>query len=149
MFGKFNDIEAFLKAFAAEQGQRSMEVLHSLPMEEQIAFLRTVQGADLAEVKATIKERQPDDKVSPKHYQMIVVLDEIIQFSAGIIADIQRCRKNHLPVFVAIRYGDRSGISQPITSGMNAGDKMHFKGQWITTDQASGSGGAKMPVLHF
>lgn len=149
MFGKFESIEAFLNSYAQHEEQIRMEYLASLTIDEQIAELRSVQPIDVAEVKATIKERQPDDKSAPKHYQMIVVLDEIIQFSADIKKDIQLCKKNHLPVFVAIRFGDRLGINQPITSGMSNGDKMHFRGEWITADKASKQGGEKMSVLHF
>jgi endonuclease G len=149
MFGKFQNIEEFLNSYVKHEEQKRMEFLHSLSLEEQIAVLSTVQPTDLAEVKATIKERESDDKSSPKHYQMIVVLDEIIKSSPDIKNDIQLCKKNHLPVFVAVRYGDRQGITQPITSGMGNGDKMHFKGQWITRDKASQHGGEKMSVLHF
>jgi len=149
MFGKFENIDAFLTAYVNEEELKRMEQLHSLSLEDQIAVLRTAQVADLAEVKATIKERQPDDKAAPKHYQMIVVLDEIMQYSADIKKDIQECKKNHSPVFVAVRFGDRLGINEPITSGMSTGDKMHFKGQWITKEKALSAGGAKMSVLHF
>src|SRR4051812_36952250 len=117
MFGKFENIEEFLSSYVQDEEQKRLEYLHSLPLEEQIAVLSAVQPVDVAEVKVTIKERQPDDKASPKHYQMIVVLDEIIKSSPDIKNDIQLCKKNHLPVFVAVRFGDRLGINQPITSG--------------------------------
>jgi endonuclease G len=149
MFGKFENIEEFLSSYVQHEEQKRMEYLHSLPIEEQIAVLSAVQPVDVAEVKATIKEREPDDKSSPKHYQMIVVLDQIINSSPGIKNDIQLCKKNHLPVFVAVRFGDRQGINQAITSGMSKGDKMHFKGEWITRDKATKHGGEKMSVLHF
>ena len=149
MFGKFTNIEAFLDSYVRQQEGIRMKEINSLSVENQLAVLRNLQTADVAEVKATIKERQPDDKATPRHYQMIIILDEIIQFSPDIKTDILKCKQNHSPVFVAIRYGDRLGITQSIKAGMNTGDKMHFKGQWITKDKAFSHGGAKMSVLHF
>lgn len=126
-----------------------MAYIETLSVEDQLAVLRSVQVTDLAEVNATIKERQADDLSIPKHYQMIIVLNEILHFAADIKDDIYQCKKDSLPVFVAIRYGDRMGLTQLITNGMNKGDKMHFKGQWITKDKVYSHGGVKMSVLHF
>ena len=149
MFGKFKNIEEFLDSYITQHALENMEYLQTLSPEDQLAVLRSAQAADIAEVKATIKERLPDDLSLPKHYQMIIILNEILQFSTDIKDDIYQCRKANLPVFVAIRYGDRMGLTQPITSGMNKSDIMHFKGQWITRDKAYTHGGAKMSVLHF
>jgi endonuclease G len=149
MFGKFENIEAFLDSYVKEQEQKKMEYIHSLSLEKQIEVLSSAPVANVAEVKATIKERQHDDLSNPKHYQMTIVLNQIVQFTPEIKIDIDRCQKDHAPVFVAIRYGDRMGIMQPITHGMNTGDTMHFKGQWITKDKAYSHGGVKMSVLHF
>ena len=149
MFGKFENIEAFLDSYVKDQEQKRMEYIHSLSLENQISVLRTRQVTDVAEVKATIQKREPDDKSVPKHYQMIITLDEIINFAADIKDDITECKQDDSPVFVAIRFGDRLGINQPIASGMNNGDKLHLKGQWITKDKAYSHGGEKMSVLHF
>ncbi len=149
MFGKFKNIESFLDSYTTEQEQKRMEYINSLSLENQVAVLRSLQVADIAEVKATIKERQPDDTTTPQHYQMIIILDEIMQFSPDIKDDIVQCKQNNSPVFLAIRYGDRQGINQPIVKGMNSGDKMHLKGEWITKDKAYSHGGEKMSVLHF
>src|SRR3954470_13244041 len=81
MFGNFENIEAFLNAYIKDEEQKRMEYLHSLSIDEQIAELRSVQPSDMAEVKVTINQRESDDKSAPKHYQMIVLVDEIIQFS--------------------------------------------------------------------
>lgn len=149
MFGKFETIEAFLDSYLKDQERIRMEYINSLSMENQLAMLRNLRVTDIAEVKSTIKERQPDDETTPRHYQMIIVIDEIMQVSSGIHDDIVQCKQRRLPVFTAIRYGDRLGINQPITSGINAGDKMHLKGEWITKDKAYSHGGEKMSVLHF
>lgn len=149
MFGKFINIEAFLDSYLREQEQKKMEYINSLSLENQISVLRNLQVTDVAEVKATIETREPDDTLIPMHYQMIITLDEIIDFSPDIKDDITQCEQNHSPVFVAIRYGDRQGITEPITNGMNNGDKMHLKGEWITKDKAYSHGGEKRSVLHF
>ncbi|WP_018611984.1 hypothetical protein [Segetibacter koreensis] len=149
MFGKFTDINAFLESYVKDQEQKRMEYINSLSLENQLAELRKLQVTDIAEVKATIKDRQHDDLSIPKHYQMIVLLYEIMEFSPAIEEDMLRCKQTGAPVFVAIRYGDRQGINQPITHEMNDGDKMHFKGQWITKDKAYSHGGEEMSVLHF
>lgn len=149
MFGKFKNIEAFLESYTTQQEQERMQQIDALSIEDQLAVLKSVQVTDIAEVRATIKERQPDDLSVPKHYQMTIILNEIVTFAPDIKDDIFQCKKGKLPVFVAIRYGDRMGLTQPITNGMNNGDKMHFKGQWITRDKAYSHGGEKMSVLHF
>jgi len=149
MFGKFENIEVFLDSYIKDQELKKMEAINLLSLENQLALLRSLQVADVAEVKATIKQRLPDDKSTPMHYQMIIVLDEILQFTPDIQKDMLQSKQNHSPVFVAIRFGDRQGIVQPIKIGMNTADKMHFKGQWITKDKAYSHGGEKMSVLHF
>lgn len=149
MFGKFKNIEEFLESYTKKEQQAKMEQINSLPMEQQVAALSKQQVADVAEVKATIKQREPDDKSTPKHYQMVITLDEIIQSVEDIKDDIQQCKEEGSPVFVAIRFGDRLGINQPIKNGMDEGDKLHLKGQWIPKDKAYSHGGEKMAVLHF
>lgn len=149
MFGRFKNIQDFLDSYSRERKQKRMEYINSLSLEDQIAVLRNPQVTEIAEVKATIKEREADDVSTPKHYQMIITLNEIVQFSSDIKEDIEECEQNKWPVFVAIRYGDRLGINKPITQGMNNGDQLHLKGEWITKDKAYNHGGEKMSVLHF
>ena len=52
-------------------------------------------------------------------------------------------------VFVAIRIGDRMGILNPPTEGLDAGDAVHLRGEWIPRDRAQAHGGEAMSVLHF
>src|SRR4051812_16191324 len=117
-----------------------MDAINAHSLEEQIAALRTAIPEDLVEVKATIKEREPDDLSTPRHYQMIITVDHVLSSTPDIKDDVMQCQQHHLPVFVAIRYGDSMGIVKPITEGMNTGDKMHFKGQWITRNKAYSHG---------
>jgi hypothetical protein len=149
MFGRFKDIESFLDAYVTQHEQKRMDAINALSIEDQIAALRTAVPADLVEVKATIKQREQDDMSTPRHYQMIITLDLVLDSAADVRTDVVQCQQHHLPVFVAIRYGDKMGIVKPITRGMNTGDKMHFKGQWITRDNAYSHGGEKMSVLHY
>ena len=149
MFGKFKDIGAFLDSYVKEQEQVKMDYVNSLPANQRIVVLRSLLVSDVAEVKATVLQRQTDDNSVPKHYQMTISLNEIMQFSPGIKDDIFNCEQNKLPVFLAIRFGDREGIAQPINAGMDNGNALHLKGQWIPKDKAYSHGGEKMSVLHF
>jgi len=72
MFGRFINIEAFLDSYVQEREQERMRYINSLSIEQQVVALRSLQVTDIAEVKATIKDRQAEDKSVPKHYQMII-----------------------------------------------------------------------------
>ncbi|MDQ6813021.1 MAG: hypothetical protein M3040_04730, partial [Bacteroidota bacterium] len=61
--------------------------------------MQDLQNADIAEVKATIKQREADDLLARKHYQMLITIDTIIQFAPEIKTDIFNCLQLHLPVF--------------------------------------------------
>lgn len=149
MFGKYTTIEAFLDAYVNESVKEQMAFVHSLPIERQPAYLTTVAFKDVVEVNATIIKRLPDDTATPKHYQMDITLDRLISFAPDVKDDILESKNKHLPVFLAIRFGDRQGILNPIKTGINQGNKLHLKGQWITRDNAHNHGGARMSVLHF
>ncbi len=149
MFGKYTTIEAFLDAYVTETVKEQMTFIHTLPLESQPAYLTTLAFKDVVEVNATILKRLPDDTATPKHYQMNITLNQLASFPPDVKDDILESKNKHLPVFLAIRFGDRQGILNPIKTGMNNGDKLHLKGQWITRDNAQSHGGARMSVLHF
>lgn len=149
MFGTFSSVEDFLDSYINQKKQKEMALINALAFEDRAAALRSIRIRETAEVKATVKERQPDEGTIPKHYHLIIILNEIMEFSPEIKDDILKCKQDSAPVFVAIRYGDREGISQPIDSGMENGDLLHLKGEWITKENAYSHGGDKMSVLHF
>lgn len=149
MFGKYQSIEAFLDHYVKATLEEQAAHLETMPLESQAAFLSTVAFKDVVEVRATITRRLADDKAVPKHYQLNIVLDEITSYPPDVKADILECKSNQLPVFVAIRFGDRDGIAGGIPTGLDAGNKLHLKGQWITREKAYSHGGEKMSVLHF
>lgn len=149
MFGKFKDIEAFLESYIREDEQKKMDYINSLSGKERIMALQSAVQTDVAEVQATIEQRQPDDTQPPMHYQMIINIKDIIQSAPDITADVEDCETNNLPVFLAIRFGDSEGLLQPISAGLNNGDVLHLKGQWIPKDKAYSHGGEKTSVLHF
>lgn len=149
MFGKFQTIEAFLEAYTDATVKEEMNIVNSLPVEAQPAYLTTLAFKDIVELNATVLKRLPDDTASPKHYQADITLNKLTSFPPDVKNDIMECLNKKLPVFLAIRFGDRMGIMEPIKKGMNNGDQLHLKGQWITKDNASAHGGAKMSVLHF
>lgn len=149
MFGKYDTIDAFLETYVKETVKELMALVHSLPIEIQPAFLTSLVFKDVVELNATVLKRLPDDTAAPKHYQMNIILNQLTSFSPDVKDDILECRNKALPVFLAIRYGDRDGIADPINKSMNNGDKLHLKGQWITRDKAFSHGGSRMSVLHF
>ena len=103
---------------------------------------------NVVEVDATIDVREPDDVDGDRHYRLRVRVDDVLHGDPDVDADIERNVENHSDVFVAIRYGDRMGILEPIP-GLDPGVKLRLKGEWIPRDQAQNHGGEKMSVLHF
>ncbi len=75
MFGKFSTIEAFINSYVKASVQEQMKYVHTLPLENQPAYLNAVTFKDIVEVKATILKKMPDDVKVPKHYQMDVTLN--------------------------------------------------------------------------
>lgn len=149
MFGNYTDIHAFLEAYVIKREQEQLQVVHSMPVEKQPAFIKALAFKDIVEITATILKRLPDDTAAPRHYQMNITVTGVIEFSAAVKDDILTSVQKKLPVFLAIRYGDSLGIIQPVKTGLSNKDKLHLRGQWITRQQAHANGGANMSVLHF
>lgn len=149
MFGKFKNIEEFLENYITTEKKLQLEEAHLIPLEKQPAFLEALAVQNIVEVNASIIKRLPDDVNAPRHYQLIITLVNIVNFTASVKKDVQECLAKKLMVFVAVRYGDRQGLIEPIKKGMNAGDMLHLKGQWITRQNAYAHGGEKTSVLHF
>lgn len=149
MFGKFRSIESFLASYVKSVGAERMEAMASMSLKKQAVYLQAIAFKDIVEINATILKKLPDDLKAPKHYQLTITLDKILNSPVPVKKDIQECLSKKLPVFVAIRYGDRDGLAEPIVKGMEAGNRLHLKGQWITRQKAYAHGGEKTSVLHF
>ncbi len=145
-FGKFRSISAFLDSYQAERQKAMASSFGRLSIGEQLTMVRA--SRDLVEVSATIAVREPDDEDGDRHYRLRVNLTEVQQSDPDIDADLRRCLSSKEPVFVAIRYGDRMGILEPV-AGLEKGVLVHMRGEWIPRERAHAHGGEQMSVLHF
>jgi endonuclease G len=103
------------------------------------------------EVTSVVITHLPDEKAEGEviHYHVLINVNQIITGDDDIKDDLQRCLNNKEKVFVAVRYGDKMGITEPIASGLEEGRELNIKGEWITKEKAYTHGGEKMSVLHF
>lgn len=83
-----------------------------------------------------------------RHYRLLVTIAEIIESDPDVDADLHNNLADKSDVFVAIRYGDRMGIMEPI-EGLDEGANVHLRGEWITKERAKEHGGRVLSVLHF
>jgi len=150
-YGKFASFEAFIDSYNLQDNQKKAFEISSLSREEQLVFIQSIKNKDVVEVISISKKHNPDEPGAGGeiHYQIIVELTEIKSTYPDIEADMNRCLQDKAPVFVAVRYGDKMGISQPIQQGLDEGNVLHIKGVWIPEDKAYSHGGEKMSVLHF
>ena len=149
-FGKFHHIGEFLNYYKKWENNSRLHDIHSAnegDVPGQIASLQK-PVPDVVEVEATIVKSFGDDN---EHYQFYIAVTQLITPSndAATNTDVDNCIKQHSDVFLAVRYGDNEGLSQPINGGIDPGDKLHLKGQWITAANAYSQHGDKMSVLHF
>jgi hypothetical protein len=150
-FGKFPDFETFLDHYKAIE-QRELDLfLATQPRDQQLETLRQSKPRDVVEVNAIIVEHQPDgvDSSRVHHYHLIIHVTDAKLIDPDVQKDVNRCIQQKAAVFIAIRYGDKLGISTPIKKGLSVNDKLDLKGEWIPADKAYSNGGEKMSVLHF
>jgi endonuclease G, mitochondrial len=149
-FGSYSHIGKFLDHYKKSQNADRLNQIHTQhqgDVQGQIDSLRKPEP-DVVEVEATIVKSNGDEH---EHYQFYVnVTKQVTQSDdAEVNQDIANCIEHKLEVFLAVRYGDNEGLSQPIKSGDNVGDQLHIKGQWIPAERAHAQDGEKVSVLHF
>lgn len=149
-FGKFHHIGEFLDHYKKWENNQRVDAIqqqHPNDVQAQVAKMKKAVP-DLVELEATIKKFYGDQH---EHYQFDITITKLVTPSddAKVNEDVQSCIQNGTSVFLATRYGDNEGLSQPIREDLEPGLALHLKGQWITEDQAYSHNGAKMPVLHF
>ncbi|MDY3558395.1 hypothetical protein R5W23_005488 [Gemmata sp. JC673] len=152
-FGKFESVEAFLESFERarrQEGEQAVE--EALGLEgRQKRKRRPPRGPrprEVAEVIAVLREREPDDTKAPKHHHLLLTIEELVDATVGVEGDVTRALDTGEDVFLAVRFGDRMGITEPI-DGLVAGARIHARGEWITQKQATDHGGRDLSVLHF
>ena len=150
IFGNYSSFDDFIKNYRDQQEQTIAAALSTLSRDQQPDYLRGLASRDIVEISSRLVKHLPDEKSgSVIHYQLLISLTQIITGDPDVKKDIDRCLKSHENVFVAVRYGDKEGISEPIKHGLEAGNAIHAKGEWITKEKAYSHGGEKMSVLHF
>ncbi len=148
-FGKFKNVEEFLLSYQKAEKKEFLEQLKNTSRALQPILLRKRKDRNMAEVNASILEHQPDYTDGDKHLHLKIQVDEIVDASRMILKDVEKCKDDGLPVFVSVRYGDKMGISGTIEEGLEEGNALHLRGEWIPAENAYSHGGEKMSVLHF
>lgn len=152
-FGKFPSFEAFLESLEAERRKEEEAAVQEAIGEEgrkkrKRRPPREPRQREVAEVLGVLREREADDTRAPKHYHLLLIVNEILFASVGVEKDVERALGTGDDVFVSVRFGDRMGIMEPV-GGLVAGAKLHLKGEWITQREAHDHGGRDLSVLHF
>lgn len=149
-FGKFHHIGEFLNSFKKSQNNEKLQHIHDGQPKNAGAQAQELKKpiADLVEVQAVIEQDFGDQH---EHYQFYINITQLVTPSNdnAIDNDVRDCITHSSKVFLAVRYGDNEGLSQPIDGNINQGDKLHLKGQWITAEKAYAHAGEKTSVLHF
>ena len=145
-FGRFDSFADFISSYETEVQRREHALEDGMPVEERAARRR--EAREMAEVKAAIREFADEQARNERHYQLITMLSGIIETDTAVASDVRRCLEGNERVFVAIRYGDRMGITEPI-AGLAVGATLHMRGEWIPREQAYAHGGEQLSVLHF
>jgi hypothetical protein len=145
-FGEFPSFAKFIENFEVARVAEERELEQGLSIAAKRERRRETR--DIVEVDAKIHKREPDDVDGDKHYRLLVTLIDIIKSDTDVDADLQNNLAGQSDVFVAIRYGDRMGISEPI-EGLDEGATLHLRGEWITKEKAREHGGRVLSVLHF
>ena len=149
-FGKYHHIGEFLNHYKKKNNNKKLDATHSEHpnnLSAQVGKMKT-RVADVVEVQAKIEQFFGDQH---EHYQFYVNITKIETMSNDqeIDADMDQCLKNNSKVFLAVRYGDNEGLSQPIHEKLEPGVMLHLQGQWITAEKAYAHDGEKTSVLHF
>ncbi len=145
-FGKFPSFGKFIESLEAARQIEERELEQGLSIAAQRSRRR--QTRDIVEVAAKINKREPDDVDGDRHYRLLVTIAEIVESDPDVDADLHHNLAEKSDVFVAIRYGDRMGIMEPI-EGLDEGATLHLRGEWITKERAREHGGRVLSVLHF
>jgi hypothetical protein len=145
-YGKFESFDSFLESYKAEQKKEFLTELLATPRAQQPLMLKKLKDRNTAEVNATVSDDQGEEG---QHYHKLLTVTSLIEVSPSVEDDVNNCLNDGLPVFLAVRYGDQMGLSEPIPSGFGMNDTLHIKGEWIPADKAFNHGGEKMSVLHF
>ena len=145
-FGKFDSFSDFIESYEADVQKEEHELEADMPMEERVERRR--QPREMAEVQALVSELVNEQVRNERHYQLMIKLAKVESTDDGVAEDVQRCIQDQERVFVAIRYGDRMGITEPITD-LAVDMKLHMRGEWIPKEKAYAHGGEKLSVLHF
>jgi len=149
-FGKFHHIGEFLNHYKKWENNKIVDQVQQehpgnvKAQSEKMNKLKT----EVVELEATIVKFFGDQN---EHYQFYIDVTELLTPCGDdeINSDVKACIANKTQTFLAVRYGDNEGLSQPIHEEMNTGTALHLKGQWITAANAFSHNGEKMPVLHF
>jgi hypothetical protein len=149
-FGRFPSVGAFLISYEAALQAEAQEADTALPtLAAKIQKQRNQRS--LVEAKATVLIHEPndDDPDGGQHLRLRINLDSVSSSDERVNTDVQRCLTSRDEVFVAVRIGDSMGILNPPTTGLEAGDQLHLRGEWIPRERAYSHGGRKVSVLHF
>jgi hypothetical protein len=99
----------------------------------------------LVTVQATIAEYNPDDQdeEGAMHQILILRVTEVVEASNGAAVTVGDL------LFLAVRYGDPSGLSHPIP-GLATGNPIEVRGAYVTPEDAYPQpDGRLLGVLHF
>ena len=118
-FWEFKSIDEFLESYKAAQEQERTEAEKELPFDERVRRRRE-QTRNVVAVSAKLREKEAEGTGQSEHVRL----------------------------FLAVRIGDRMGITKPI-QGLVAGVGLRVQGEWIPREKAQAHGGRPMSVLHF
>ncbi len=146
-FGKFKSIDEFLESYKAAQEQERTEAEKELPFDERVRRRRE-QTRNVVAVSAKLREKEADGTGQSEHVRLLITVKELLEGNPAVNNDVERVLESGDDVFLAVRIGDRMGITKPI-QGLVAGVGLRVQGEWIPRDKAQAHGGRPMSVLHF
>lgn len=151
-FGRFRSLEDFLSSYQDAQRREELEAL-APELERRRRAKKKQQRAkaqrDVVEVEAIVRE-YPGTESSGRasHQHIIVAIQAVIEGDPDVERDLRRVVEGNERVFVSVRYGDRMGLAEPVP-GIDVGEKLHIRGEWIPREKAYAHGGERVSVLHF
>jgi len=146
-FGKFKSVGDFLESYKAAEEREQAEAEKELPFEERVRRRRE-RTRSIVEVRADLRQREPDDTDGDQHIRLLITVTELLEGDPAVDTDVERVLDSGEDVFVAIRIGDSMGITETI-EGLDAGAGLDLKGEWIPKAKAASHGGRAVSVLHF
>lgn len=147
-FGKFDSFGAFIDSYRAEERRKASEDLAAMPQDLALERIRGDKVRAVVEVKAKVAEDLGSEEADASHQQFLIVIDSATQVAVAVGDDVERVLETQEKVFLAIRYGDSMGLTEPV-HGMTVGAAIDAQGEWIPKEKAYAHGGEKMSVLHF